>query len=153
MTPFPSPPSQTTRASFPACRFPEDCSLALGPREDLYISWPLTPPPSRNSPPATLCPADDLLVLPGGTRLPRLIWWLCHHLARARKVIPRYVIVVRASSPERPDSSLERPRWSLVTFKECTSPQFMPVQNVSSVSSLLPMGTHIHPIRIQVQAV
>jgi hypothetical protein len=122
MTPFPSPPSQTTRASFPAWRFPEQRSLALEQREDFYIAWPLTPPPSGTSPPATLCPVDDLLVLPGGTRLPRLRWWLCHHLARARKVIPRYVSVGRASSPERPDSSLERPRWSPVTLRGVDQP-------------------------------
>jgi hypothetical protein len=27
------------------------------------------------------------------------LWRLCHHLLRSRKVIPRYVVVVRASFP------------------------------------------------------
>ena len=75
------------------------------------------------------CPPEPVLLPPfalwttfSPSPVGRVIWWLCHHLVRTRKVIPRYVGVARASSPERPDSSLERPHWSPVTLRGVDQP-------------------------------
>ncbi len=60
------------RAGFPAHRFPEKHTLAMGISQDLRNVRLGNPKPFRPVSPATLCPVDDLLVFPGGTWLPRL---------------------------------------------------------------------------------
>ena len=55
------------RARFRAHRFPEKQVLEAGISEDLRNVRPYNPLSISSVSPATLCPVDDLLVLPGGT--------------------------------------------------------------------------------------
>jgi hypothetical protein len=51
------------RAGFPAHRFPEKHTLAMGISQDLRNVRLGNPKPFRPVSPATLCPVDDLLAL------------------------------------------------------------------------------------------
>ncbi len=92
IAPFPNDTGEFPRMSLSRETFP-----SFGTQRGLIHFVASHPAAVRNIPPATLCPVDDLLVLLGGTSLPRLLRWLCHHLPRGRKVIPWYVVLIHAS--------------------------------------------------------
>ena len=56
----------------------------------------------------------------------------------------RYVLAHRRV----PTHLFVRPRWSILTRKECIGLRFMPVQGVTSFSGVLPMGAHLHQSRL-----
>jgi hypothetical protein len=47
-----------------------------------------------------------------------------------------------------PTHSFVSPRWTFFTHKESISPGFMPMESVTSVSDVLPMGAHIHQSKL-----
>ena len=63
---------------------------------------------------------------------------------RSRGTSARYVLAHRRV----PTHLFSRPRWSFLIRRECISPRFMPIQRMTSVSSVLPMGDPFHRSRL-----
>ena len=95
--------------------------------------------------PVPLRPVDDLLVLPGGSLLPRLLWALRFHRDRSLEEIPCSVTMRRVERPVGASpTTLMRPHWSPSFPRGCPERLLHSEYGKALASGVLPKDVCFH---------